>query len=430
MNLLDPASLAFLAALTKDCIEASRVRPGEAVDSQRPANSSGCTLIRPGARACYPAVWVQDYALTLATGFVSIAEMRDHLLLVCRSQNGAQERRLENNAIIPPYAVPDHILFDGQAIFYPGTYASGPQQGGEPWGLLPPVNNHYDFILMAHQLWLATDDAAFLHDEVAGLTIIERLRRAFLAPHADARTGLVHTTAENRAVGFIFCDSIYMTGNLLFASLLRWRAGQQLAQLEEAVGEPARAATWRAAVAPIPVHLQSTFSDPGRIGGWLMAATGVGRQPDVWGTTYALHLGLLSGEAAAAAAARAQIVAALEAGTIAFEGALRHVPTDHDASATSAWERTRTPLNTYQNGAYWHTPTGWMVSALAAHAPTWAKRLFNDMIAHLRREDFRKGPQFNAPWECIGREITAYNNPLFLGSITVPYGVLRTSALT
>lgn len=423
MTLLDSTSLTFLADLTRDCIEASRVRPGESVDAERPANSCGCTLVRPGGRACYPAVWVQDYALTLATGFVSVGEMRDHLLLVCRTQNGAQERRLERDAVIPPYAIPDHILFDGQAIFYPGTYASGIKQGGEPWGLLPPVNNHYDFVLMAHHLWLATRDVAFLREEVAGLAVIERLRRAFLAPQADGRTGLVHTRTANRAVGFIFCDSIYMTGSLLFASLLRWRAGQQLAELEDALGERARAVAWRATVASIPDQLETTFGEPGRIGGWLMAATGVGRQPDVWGTIYALHLGLLSG--AAAVAARDQLVASLDAGSIAYEGALRHVPSDHDASPTSAWERTPTPLNTYQNGAYWHTPTGWAVSVLADYAPVWSKRLFDDMIGHLRREDFRKGPLYNAPWECIGREAKAYSNPLFLGSITVPYGVLR-----
>jgi len=41
----------------------------------------GYTLIRPGGRACYPAVWTQDFAVTLATGFVTSEEMWNHLRL-------------------------------------------------------------------------------------------------------------------------------------------------------------------------------------------------------------------------------------------------------------------------------------------------------------------------------------------------------------
>ena len=42
-----------------------------------------------------------------------------------------------------------------------------------------------------------------------------------------------------------------------------------------------------------------------------------------------------------------------------------------------------------------------------------------------RREDFRKGADFNGPWECFGPESEASNNPLFLASVTLPYGILK-----
>ena len=226
-------------------------------------------------------------------------------------------------------------------------------------------------------------------------------------------------------MGFIFCDSIYMTGHLLFASLLRWRAGRQLAELEAALGNSRRAEALREALASIPNHLAATFDEPARIGGWLMAATGIGRQPDVWGAVYALYLGLLKGKRAAAA--RAEILKALEEGTICYQGALRHVPTNHDASPNSAWERTHTPHNNYQNGAYWHTPTGWLIAVLAKESPAWARRVFKEMIAHFQAEDFRKGDAFHAPWECLGKNGLFRNNPLFLGSVAVPYGVLKQS---
>ena len=72
--------------------------------------------------------------------------------------------------------------------------------------------------------------------------------------------------------------------------------------------------------------------DSPRIEGWLMAATEVGRQPDVWGTLCALHLGALS--EAAAERALATVADAVRRRTIVFKGAVRHVPTDLDASPT------------------------------------------------------------------------------------------------
>lgn len=417
--------MAFLAGLTEASIEAARVYPGERAggEAEAPGNSLGRVLIRPGGRACYPAVWTQDFSMTLATGFVTPKEALDHLRLIARTQNGPAERRLASGAVVPPFAVPDHILFNGEPVYFPGTYSSGGDQGGEPWGLRPPVNNHFDFILIAHHVWSESGGGAFLCESVGGMPLIERLRAAFRAPEIDGATGLVRTAAERRAVGFIFCDSIYMTGHLLFASMLRWRAARQLADLERALGHEAEARALEAEAARMPPHFPRVFGDPERIGGWLAAATEVGRQPDVWGTIFALYSGILSGEPARAA--METVVRALEEGTILHEGAVRHVPADADASPASAWERTPTARNRYQNGAYWHTPTGWLIAVLAGPHPQWAARIFDAMIGHLRREDFRRGDGFGAPWECFGPEPEAAQNPVFLAAVALPYGVLR-----
>jgi hypothetical protein len=368
-------------------------------------------------------VWTQDFAVTLATGFVTPEEMWNHLRLVAETQNGPKERRLKSGAIVPPFAAPDHVLFNGGAVYYPGTYSSGSDQGGEPWGIVPPTSNQYDFTLIAYRLWQETKRTDFLRRKVRGISVMERLRKAFRVPRIDKATGLVYTDARRRAVGFLFYDSIYMTGHLFFASILRWRTAHHLARLEEALGNSRQARVWRAAVASIPRHLQPIFGDPKRMGGWLMAATKVGRQPDVWGTIYALYLGILDKKTAQTA--RREIVKALEEGTIAYKGAVRHVPTNHDASPTSAWERTHIARNTYQNGAYWHTPTGWLITVLRKESPHWARRIFKEMITHLRQEDFRKGKTYCAPWECFGKGGFAQNNPVFLGSVVVPYGALK-----
>lgn len=359
--------------------------------------------------------------MTLATGYVTTEEALNHLRLIAQTQNGPTEKKIPGGAFVPPFAIADHVLYNGAAVYFPGTYS--PAGGGEPFGMQPPFNNYFDFILIAWHIWKETGSVDFLKESVNGFPMIDRLRAAFLVPTFDQATGLVETTAERRAVGFLFYDSIYLSGKLFFASLIRWRGAHQLAELERALGENDRAKALEDDAARIPLHLGEVFAESERVGGWLIAATEVGRQPDVWGTIYALYLGVLS--STTKEAALNEIVRALEEETIAYKGAIRHVPTNHNASAFSAWERTPTENNTYQNGAYWHTPTGWIIAVLAEKYPDWATRIFDDMISHLKEEDFRKGEEFNAPWECVGPFPEAYKNPLFLASVSLPHGILK-----
>jgi hypothetical protein len=170
----------------------------------------------------------------------------------------------------------------------------------------------------------------------------------------------------------------------------------------------------------IASHIVPIFSDEKQKHGWLYAATGIGRQPDVWGTLFALHLGVLPDDFAARA--RQTIVDAYQRGLLTFEGAVRHLPTD-----VGAWERMSpaVAVNTYQNGAYWHTPTGWLIAALHTTHPRLASHAFGEYVAHLRAQDFRRGEKFGAPWECFGRDGAARQNPVYMTSVTAPLAVIQ-----
>ncbi|MBI2929017.1 MAG: hypothetical protein HYY24_25415 [Verrucomicrobia bacterium] len=415
----------FLSDLTRDVVAASRVRPGgKAGDS--PTNSCGFTLIMPGGRGGYPAFWIRDFAMSLESGFVTAEEMLNHLRLTARCQNGPSARQLKHGLIVPPFAIPDHINFDGGAVFYPGTYSASDDQGNGAFGILPPVDDHYEFVHIAWCLFRRTGKADFLQEQVNGRPLLERLAAAFDAPRTDAQTGLVVTDDAQRAVGFGFCDGIYFTGQMLFPSLLRYRAAGQLAELCEAMGKPERTSEYQQIQERISRNLAPTFGEPTRIQGWLMAATKVGRQADVWGTLYALHLGAIKGASADRAADT--IADAVRRKTIVFQGAVRHVPADFDASPQSAWERTAgVAVNTYQNGAYWHTPTGWLVEALQRRDPQLASELFTEYIRHLRAQDFRRGPGHGAPWECFGPKGYVQNG-VYMTSVTLPWAVLSAAS--
>jgi hypothetical protein len=426
------ADLEFLHDLARDVVQESRVPCGKRVRSS-PTNTCGFTLLMPGGKGGYPAFWIRDFAMSLESGLITNEEMAQHLRLIARCQNGPEARHLQHGLLIPPFAVPDHINFNGAAVFYPGTYDSGDNQGVGQFGILPPVDDHYEFVHVAWCLYRAAGNARFLEEPINGLPLFQHLTNAFDAPAVDAQSGLVATDGAHRAVGFGFCDGIWLTGKLLFPSLLRYRAAGQLAELCGALARPEQALAYRQAQQLILTNLAPAFAEPERVRGWLLAATGTCRQPDVWGTLYAIYLGVLRGPALERA--RGTIAEAVRNQTIVFEGAVRHIPTNFDWSASSAWEKTSgEALNTYQNGAYWHTPTGWLIAALKPQDAALANQVFNDYLHHLRINDFRLGQKAEAPWECFGPKPhpgfgpKGYSqNGVYMTSVALPWAVLRTS---
>lgn len=409
--------------MTRDVIEASRVKPGSNGGGRwLLTNSCGFALVTPG-KDTYTAYWVRDFSMAVDSGFIAAEELRQHLLLTCRVQNGPTERKLGHGLHVPPWAIPDHINYDGRPVFYPGTYVSGDDQGAGACGRVPPIDDHYEFVHIAYAYWKATHNANTLKMEVNRISVFDRLAKAFASPTTDPVTGLAQTVEADRAVGFGFCDGETHTGKLLFASLLRYRAAGELSELAEAVGQGDLMNGYRETQRAIRANLVSTFADPNAIAGWLRASTGLSRQPDVWGTLFALHLGVLG--PADARAARETVADAVRRGTITLEGGVRQVPTDMNFSETTAWERSMCALNTYQNGGYWHSATGWLVEALWKAEPPLAQQVFGEMMAHLRAQDFRKGPNHGAPWEVFGANGQARQNPVYMVSVALPYGLLK-----
>ena len=407
--------LAFLEQRARATIESARVRPGESRGGMGP-NTTGLTLVTPGGN--YPALWTRDFAMSLDCGLIGAAEILAQLKLIAHCQNGAKERRLPSGGVVPPFAIVDHVNFAGGAVFYPGTYSSGEDQGAPPWGPLPPIDDHFYFVHIAYALWRETQDAKFLAESIDGIALLERLEHAFRSPDSDAHTGAALATKERRAVGFGFQDSVYLLGSMSFATLLRWRAARQLAELCQAVGKPESAEEYRKTAEMIAAHLVPLFGDPKERDGWLVAATEVGRQPDVWATLFALHLGVLP--APAAKRARETVAAAVRApgNTIEWKGAVRHVPSDRFFRPDQCWESGGGALNTYQSGAYWHTPTGWLIEALQPVDPALARAVCQRYLAQLHEDA-------QAPWECFGPGMAGAQNPVYMTSVTLPLSVLR-----
>ena len=143
---------------------------------------------------------------------------------------------------------------------------------------------------------------------------------------------------------------------------------------------------------------------------WLRASTGISSQPDVWGNFSRPTHGVIPDRQRVALLQT--IIEALDDGSIEYQGALRHVPLDADFSAETMWEQARGPHNQYQNGAFWHMPTGWLIEVLRDSHPDYAFKIFNNYIDHMKTEE-QQGHQAQTSWECIGPKRKAYRKANF-----------------
>jgi len=156
--------------------------------------------------------------------------------------------------------------------------------------------------------------------------------------------------------------------------------------------------------------------------GMLLASTGKSRQPDVWATAFAVYSGILEGNELKKACK--VLAGAYKAGTLSYEGNIRHLLTTDDFNDKTAWEISLSAKNTYQNGAYWGTPLGWVCYAINLEDTYSASQLAEEYINELRENDFRKGDAFGAPYECFNK--SGYNqNPVYLTSVACPLIAFR-----
>ncbi|MDB5275655.1 MAG: hypothetical protein JWR61_610 [Ferruginibacter sp.] len=412
-SLLSKTDMNYLEGLTRDVMESSRIYPGQKISDDFGNNNTGIVLIRPGGRSSYPAYWIRDYVMSLESGFVTAEEQKQLLLLTAKTQ--CDQTWISNTgSMIPVGAIADHIrIDDSKPIFFPGTYDYR-EQGGKIWGMTPPYCDQYFFIHMAHYYVTTAAAPKFLFQQINDIPLIDRLEMAYKVPPTRQDSALVYTTDDFRGVDFGFRDVITMTGDLCLPSLLKYRASLEMADLFELIHLKDKAKSYRNIAAKLKQTIPQIFYDSR---GMLVASTGKSRQADVWSTALAVYFGVLEDDRLIKTS---QLLRkAYKNGTLSFRGNIRHILTTDDYNDSTAWEHSLAEKNTYQNGAYWGTPTGWVCYAIAKTDIAAAKQLAKEYMDDLRAGDYRKGPQFGAPWECYNKNTP--QNSVYLASVSGPY---------
>ena len=308
----------------------------------------GITAFPPQVGAGYNAFWLRDYAYMVegcADAFTD-RELTDACMVFVRAQRA-------DGACV------DCVKFDGTPIYKPGmgTMGENPVADGSQFTI--------DVVWHAYQR---------THSSLLLRHFVDRLVKAMEAVPRNPKTGLVHIRpgpGYDRCP-YGFTDTVRKQGDELFSSLLFVQAARRLADLLDAAGRPSPAQHWRSEADRVAGRIGEVFWDA-RLGLFRAAAVQC-REPDIWGSAFAVYLGVASREQSLAVAK----CFATHYNELVQCGQVRHLP------GGIYWEKA-CPKDQYQNGGFWATPVGWFVYTLDLADPGLADRTVIEMVRDFER---------------------------------------------
>lgn len=366
------------------------------------------TVYLPGADNKYPSFWVRDAVMQCRSGLIPIEHALGMLQIILTHQNGPVPRNLAHGLRIDPWAVADHINLPGLvdtafeqknglgAVFFPGSYRTGEDQGMGRHGLRPPDDDIYEVVSLVGWLLTQLDGSEgldLLRQKIDGISVIERLDRGMTTGCIDKETGLCRNDESDWSASS-FHDALRPMGLVALTSCMRARAARTLAACHQQLASVDQAQKYRTMFNQIKSELVAQLQ---RDDGWLNCATRINRQPDLWATSMAVYEDLLAPDARQAACLA--MLAAWQNGTIANQGYLRHTPVTADVDAPQrVWEHslagdlTEPPYGYYQNGGYWPQPVGWFVHSLNQVDQDAATQVLHEFIDHTREHEDQGAP--------------------------------------
>ena len=337
----------------------------------------GTSAFPPQVGIGYEAFWLRDFAYTLEGSLDSYSEKE--LLQACR---------IFIRSIRADGAGVDCVAFDGRPIYKPGFGTMGAN----------PVADGSQFtIAVAWHTYRKTKDSEFLGQ------IIDDLVRTMNAVPLNPETRLVHIKDDDwDRCPYGFTDTVRMQGDVLFCSLLYVEASRRLSDLLNVVGRKDEAEIWFHEANVTAKSIRKILWDSQT--GLFRAATIRCKEHHIWGSAFAVYLGITD-EGQSRAIAKYFRDNYLQ---IVQKGQIRHLP------AGVYWETCVAAQDTYQNGAYWATPTGWFVYTLDLVDPKLADQTVIDIVT-----DFKENSA------CEWLFVEKHRLPNYLASASLPLAGIR-----
>lgn len=309
----------------------------------------GTSAFPPQVGPGYEAFWLRDYEYALEGSGESFNDKE--LTAACR---------VFIKAIRKDGAAVDCVRFDGTAIYKPG-YG---KLGREPVLDGPPFT-----VGVAWHTYRRTKNKSLVREVLDPLVTTMK----YMPRNPD--NGLAHIKEAGERCPYGFTDSIPKSGDELFCSLLMVQASRQLADLLEAGGRKEGVRTWQQEAERITKSVRKEFWDE-KIG-LFRSTTGGCNVPDIWGSAFAVFLGVATEEQARKVAAYFKE----HHEELVLHGQVRHLPAHMD------WSRQKTAANSgdYQRGGYWGVPVGWFAYTLNLADPALADRTVIAMVRHYQK---------------------------------------------
>jgi len=347
------------------------------IRASRRTMEDGTSAFPPQVGIGYEAFWLRDYAYTLEGSMHSYSD--DELRQACSVF--IKNIRADGAGV-------DCVKFNGQPVYQPGYGTMGTN----------PVADGSQFtVAVAWHTYQKTEDSEYL----AG--IIDALVKTMDAAPRNAKTKLVHIKdGEWDRCPYGFTDTVLMQGDVLFCSLLYVEASHRLSALLEVLNRKEEAIKWKLEANAVADNIRAVLWDSHV--GLFRAATTRCREHHIWGSAFAVYLGV-------ADAHQSRTIATYfkdHYSQIVHEGQIRHCP------GGIYWEKCHAAHDSYQNGAYWATPTGWFVYTLDLVNASLADQTVIDLVASFKK---------NGACEWVFGD--TYKLPNYLASPSLPLAGIR-----
>jgi hypothetical protein len=346
--------------MNNDIQEWARTKCEEVVHTCRLTAVDGTTLFTPDGVGHYGAQWTRDFAYLVEHGgeFLKQHELRAAIEVQLAGQRADG-------------AIPDRVDAHLVPIYYAGAVKSALNAKESldmieandraalrgPMGVIPTLDNPMFMVSLVYHYHRHFADETFVK------TALPALRRAL--DWVPRNRGLVFNDAQRPSSTYGFQDNMAKGGHDLFCSLLYIVACRQMAELE-----PSAADEWRTRAKAAEDNLWLLWDDER---GVYLAANEICRQVDIWGNAFLVAHGIGDADRRT----RAAQYLAEHYDSFVYKGQVRHLLNGE------YWERMFKPVtpDTYQNGGYWGTASGWLVGALRTVDPTLAGRALEELLA-------------------------------------------------
>jgi hypothetical protein len=343
----------------------------------RVKGAGGTWIHTPDGVGNYKALWTRDfcYMVEYAGDLMNPNEIKASIYYLL---NGQREDG----------CIPDRVNVAGQPVYSPGPL-------GKPMADNALDNGPFMAMLVCAYVNQYQDDELFQEVEL-------KLRRGL--DHTTVKeSGLVYNNPKNPQCVYGFTDIVKKTGNLLFSSLLYYRANLEMYQLckKYECGNPA---IYKKRYEYIRQSINKLWDEDN---GMFWAADIDCKQVDIWGSAYAVEVGITNDEQTR----RIALYLVEHYDETVLNGQIRHL-----THSEGVWNNLFIPCEegTYQNGAYWATPLAWMIPVYARFKPNLAKEMLENVIT-----DFQE----NGINECINDGYVKVPN--YVVSATNVYGLTR-----